>query len=541
MLNQFKVSTRLAVLAAVPLLVLIGICFSALSNMTQLAQGVDSLYQDRVKPLQQLKAVSDAFAVTIVDTLHKHRAGVIAATEAASTLQQAEQEALSQWQSYRSTLLTPEESQLINKAQPLIDAWLVQIRGYQPAIQDGSLLTIANQQFNQQLYEVADPLSRSLEDLIQLQLRESEKFVGVANETLSETSWLFSTIAIAIVLALSVLAFLVSRSISSPLISLRTTIRAVGDNSDLRLRATVEGSDEIAEAAEAFNQTLVRVQQFFQQLSQAVVSLAAASEQMSVISRNVSATALSQEQHANMIATAVNQMTVAIAEVARSAQSTSSQALDADKRTQVGYDQVSSNVLSITELSNTVGGASNVIATLHGESEKIGQVLTVIQSIAAQTNLLALNAAIEAARAGDAGRGFAVVADEVRTLATNTHQATESIRVMMASLQSSAKDAVAAMQLSQQHASSSVSNANAAGDVLGEIKLAVGSIVDMNTQISTATEEQTVVAEDISKNITEFSQSISEVSRSAQQSAEASQDLSVLAVRISQQAAQFQV
>ena len=541
MLNQFKVSTRLAMLAAVPLLVLVGICFGALSNMSQLAKGVDSLYQDRVKPLQQLKTVSDAFAVTIVDTLHKHRAGVVAAADAAETLKTAEQVALNQWQLYKSTLLTAEESRLIADTQPLIDAWLVQIRGYQQAIPDGSILKVANEQFNQQLYATADPLSGTLEALIQLQLRESEKFVNVANDTLSATSWLFSSIVIAVVIALSVLAFLVSRSISTPLIALRSTMMAVGERSDLRLRAPVAGDDEIADAAQAFNQTLTRVQQFFQQLSQAVVSLAAAAEQMSVISKNVSSTAHSQEQNANMIATAVNEMTVAIAEVARSAQATSSQASDADSRTQVGYEQVSANVVAITDLSDAVASASVVIETLNGESEKIGQVLTVIQSIAAQTNLLALNAAIEAARAGDAGRGFAVVADEVRTLATNTHQATESIRTMMASLQTSAKDAVSAMQLSQQHATNSVTNANAAGEVLGEIKQAVGSIVDMNTQISAATEEQTVVAEDISKNITEFSQSISEVSRSAEQSAEASEELSVLAVRISQQAALFQV
>ena len=541
MLNQFKVSTRLAMLAAVPLLVLVGICFGALSNMSQLAKGVDSLYQDRVKPLQQLKTVSDAFAVTIVDTLHKHRAGVVAAADAAESLKKAEQVALNQWQSYKSTLLTAEESRLIADTQPLIDAWLVQIRGYQQAIPDGSILKVANEQFNQQLYATADPLSGTLEALIQLQLRESAKFVDVAHDTLSATSWLFSSIVIAVVIALSVLAFLVSRSISTPLIALRSTMMAVGERSDLRLRAPVAGDDEIADAAQAFNQTLTRVQQFFQQLSQAVVSLAAAAEQMSVISKNVSSTAHSQEQNANMIATAVNEMTVAIAEVARSAQATSSQASDADSRTQVGYEQVSANVVAITDLSDAVASASVVIETLNGESEKIGQVLTVIQSIAAQTNLLALNAAIEAARAGDAGRGFAVVADEVRTLATNTHQATESIRTMMASLQTSAKDAVSAMQLSQQHATNSVTNANAAGEVLGEIKQAVGSIVDMNTQISAATEEQTVVAEDISKNITEFSQSISEVSRSAEQSAEASEELSVLAVRISQQAALFQV
>ena len=195
----------------------------------------------------------------------------------------------------------------------------------------------------------------------------------------------------------------------------------------------------------------------------------------------------------------------------------------------------------LNQLSATVGNAATVITTLNTKSEKIGQVLSVIQGIAAQTNLLALNAAIEAARASAAGRGFAVVADEVRTLATNTHQATESIRLMMASLQTSAKEAVDAMGISQTQAMHSVTNATAAGGVLAEIKQAVGSIVDMNTQISAATEQQTVVAEDISQNITEFSHSISEVSRSAKESAEASESLEVLAARISQQAALFRV
>ena len=433
-------------LAAVPLLVLVGICFGALSNMSQLAKGVDSLYQDRVKPLQQLKTVSDAFAVTIVDTLHKHRAGVVAAADTAETLKTAEQVALNQWQLYKSTLLTAEESRLIADTQPLIDAWLVQIRGYQQAIPDGSILKVANEQFNQQLYATADPLSGALEALIQLQLRESEKFVNVANDTLSATSWLFSSIVIAVVIALSVLAFLVSRSISTPLIALRSTMMAVGERSDLRLRAPVAGDDEIADAAQAFNQTLTRVQQFFQQLSQAVVSLAAAAEQMSVISKNVSSTAHSQEQNANMIATAVNEMTVAIAEVASSAQATSTQASDADSRTQVGYEQVSANVVAITDLSDAVASASVVIETLNGESEKIGQVLTVIQSIAAQTNLLALNAAIEAARAGDAGRGFAVVADEVRHLAMRTRSATEEIVQLIGNLDDSSRQALASMQ-----------------------------------------------------------------------------------------------
>lgn len=541
MLNQFKVSSRLAVLAALPLVVLIGLCIAALSNMTQLAQGVDSLYVDRVKPLQQIKQVSDSFAVVVVDTLHKHRAGLLSSSEASVAISEAEQQAMVQWQAYRNTLLTAEESRLIANTEPLITNWRQQIAEYQQGLASQTLVQIENSQFNQRLYETADPLSKALEELIQLQLTEANKFVTVAQETLVDTRWLFSVLVFVVVVVLSVFAFLVSQSISKPLSTLRTAVMAVGEHADLRLRAGVVGQDEIAQTAHAFNHTVETVQQFFQELSQAVISLAAAAEQMSAISKSVSSTAFSQEHHANLIATAVNEMSMAIAEVARSAQATSNQAQDADSRTQLGYEQVNSNVSTMHQLSTTVGNAAAVITTLNTESEKIGQVLSVIQGIAAQTNLLALNAAIEAARAGEAGRGFAVVADEVRTLATNTHQATESIRLMMASLQTSAKEAVDAMEVSQTQAMHSVTNATAAGGVLAEIKQAVGSIVDMNTQISAATEQQTVVAEDINQNITEFSHSITEVSRSAKESAEASASLAVLAAKISQQAALFRV
>jgi methyl-accepting chemotaxis protein len=541
MLNQLKVRSRLMLLTVIPLCFLILLAIMSLRDMRTLSSGVDSLYQDRVIPLQQLKTVADAYAVTIVDNLHKYRAGLLSHAETAALLTKAEQDASRVWQLYLTTELTARERELIAVANQQIAVWTTQLQQYQQALADDSLKSTDNQLFNQQLYAKADPLSAALNELVMLQQDEAGRFTTSAQQRLASMLWLFSGLVVVVLLGVIGFAVVVTRSIQQPLSALRHCIVGVGEQSDFRLRAPVQGKDEIAETADAFNQTMARMQQFFRSLNDAVQQMAAASDQMQVISQQVSQTAAEQEMQANMIATAINQMSAAIQEVANSALATSGQANQTEQSAQQGVQQVGANIASIEQLHGVVGAAGTVISELHQETDKISQVLAVIQTIAAQTNLLALNAAIEAARAGEAGRGFAVVADEVRTLATNTQKATESIRGMIDTLQHKAREAVQAMQQSQGHAQGSVSNAQQAGLVLNQIQQAVQSIVDMNVQICTATEQQTVVAEEINRNITEFSGSITEVSRSSAQSAAASSALAELANRLRQQTAAFHV
>ncbi len=541
MLSNFTVKSRLIGMAAVPLVLLIVVSLVSLMDMQRLSQGVESLYLDRVKPMQQIKIVSDAYAVTVVDTLHKYRGGLLDQPQANAQIEQATTAAAAAWQDYLATKLTPEETQLMQNAAALINSWQQQVAFYQQQMQQDKLIQMDAKAFNQQLYQQADQLSVALDKLIQLQLSEAANFNTEATASFEQMIWLFGVVAAIFVVLLILIAVAIYRSIQRPLAALRNTINAVGQNSDLRLRVEITGNDEIAEAAHSFNQTISRVQTFFAELSQAVQLLAHASGQMNTLSQQVSSTSFSQEQQVNSIATAINQMSAAIQEVASSAQLTSDQAGDADLKTQNGYDKVTQNIQTIDQLSGSINSASQVIQQLHGETDKISQVLAVIQSIAAQTNLLALNAAIEAARAGEAGRGFAVVADEVRTLATNTQQATESIRKMIETLQVAAKEAVSVMTLSQQHAGNSVEHARQAGSVLAEIRSSVGTIVDMNVQISTATEQQTVVAEEINKNISEFSYSIAEMVNSAQNTAKTSSSLAELAAQLRTQTAAYQV
>lgn len=395
--------------------------------------------------------------------------------------------------------------------------------------------------FNNQLYRAADPLSAALDNLIVLQLTESDKFRQTAEQDFRQFTQFFAVIIASVIILLIIIAKFIYSSINNPLTSLRTSIEQVGKNLDLRVRVNCIGQDELAATGKTFNHTLEKLQGFFAELGGAIQQMATASEQMHSISVQVTNTADEQSHRATLIAKAVTEMSAAIQEVAGNALATSEQANTTDILSQQGYQSVRDNVAAINQLSNALVNSAEIISNLNQESDKISQVLAVIRNIAEQTNLLALNAAIEAARAGEAGRGFAVVADEVRTLATSTQQETESIKTMIENLQRSSKSAVSSMQSSEQFAQLSVDKADTAGTIIEKIKDSISTIVDMNVQISTATEEQTIVADDISRNISDFTVSIGEVSRSAKESSTASEMLAHLAAKLQTQARAFKV
>ncbi|SEA93704.1 methyl-accepting chemotaxis protein [Alkalimonas amylolytica] len=542
MLNQLSVKLRLTAIIVVPLVVILVLAILSLREMQQLNQGIDSLYHDRVVPLRQIKVVSDAYAVTMVDTFHKYRSEQLNARQALQELQQARAEAERYWRQYLATELTANERRLVSDVERLRQPFFTEADRFTSAIEQNTFMTaIGNNEFNQRLYAVADPLSAALDALIMLQLDESERFRQAAEQSFVQSRLVFMLLLVTVFITLAVLGLWIYRSIQTPLRQLQSAIQAVGKSLDLTVRAAVAGNDELAEAAIAFNGTMDRLQLFFKELDGAIQQLATAAEEMSNISEQVSTTSGEQEQHVSMIATAITQMSSAIQEVAGSALRTSEQAGEADHLSEQGVSRVEQSIQSIGKLSAAMDEATKVIAQLNDESGKISQVLAVITSIAEQTNLLALNAAIEAARAGEAGRGFAVVADEVRQLATNTQKATESIRGMIDNLQLSSKEAVQAMENSGQFAKVSVTQVNETGDVINQMKSSVSHIVEMNAQVSTATEQQTIVAEEISKNISEFTVSIGEVTHSAKQSAEASDMLARLSSDLQQKAAAFKV
>ena len=336
------------------------------------------------------------------------------------------------------------------------------------------------------------------------------------------------------------IAFFITRSITMPL---RHTVSAMDNvaqgEGDLTHRLPVEGRDEIADLAQAFNQFAEKMRQSMEHVSGSTVQLSSAAEELSQITRDTSNGAQRQQQETEQVATAMNEMTATVQEIARNAASAANAAQEADGEASDGQRVVEETVERISHLASEVERASGVIGQLEQSSEKISTVIDVIRDISEQTNLLALNAAIEAARAGDAGRGFSVVASEIRTLANRTQESTEEIQQMIEDVQNGSREAVGAMSTSREHAQATTSQAHAAGDSLQSINRAVSIITDMNTQIASAAEQQGQVAEEINRNVVNISDAQAQTAEGGNQTATASGELARLAAQLQELVGQF--
>ena len=248
-----------------------------------------------------------------------------------------------------------------------------------------------------------------------------------------------------------------------------------------------------------------------------------------------------QQTETDQVATAINEMTATVQEVARNAIDAAAAANQADQEANSGKNVVGQTVSAIQLLATNVEQAADVIQKLEVDTTEIGGVLDVIKGIADQTNLLALNAAIEAARAGEQGRGFAVVADEVRTLASRTQESTEEINKMIESLQTGAKNAVSAMETGREQARTGVEQATLAGESLNAITQSVATINDMNTQIASAAEEQSKVSDEINRNVVNISQLADETASHVTEVADSSTELGRISVELKAEVEKFQL
>ncbi|WP_440874530.1 methyl-accepting chemotaxis protein [Thalassotalea sp. PLHSN55] len=347
--------------------------------------------------------------------------------------------------------------------------------------------------------------------------------------------------SIVIVLVALMLSGYIVKKLHREVKDLTNVMAKVRDNNDLTVRATYVGKSELGQIGIALNLTLEKFTAAMEEMASSSATLAASAEETSQTCLHNSSSLTEQQSEIGLIATAIEELSITVKEVAGNTQSAADAAKDADGKTQDARTVVQKSYHSIEDLAAEITNIAERITNLHTSSNNITNVVDVIKSVAEQTNLLALNAAIEAARAGEQGRGFAVVADEVRTLAQRTQDSTSEIENFISTLQSDANAAFSVIENSQKMADAAVENSKDVEQTLAHITDSVSEIFAVTEQVATAVEEQAMVTQDVAQNVVNVEAKSTETTVGANQITATANEQAQLAATLQNVASTFKI
>jgi methyl-accepting chemotaxis protein len=417
------------------------------------------------------------------------------------------------------------------------DARLTQLdsalAGYRSALQAFKAANAAIGQARKEMTVQGQDIVKLSDDLYQFQLDRRDQESAQAR-TLQITCTLLALI-------LGVLAaVIITRQITRPLQETLAVVDRIASG-DLTQSQAVTRRDELGVLQQGIQRMGNTLRDLITGIRDGVTQIASAAEELSAVTEQTSAGVNSQKVETDQVATAMHEMSATVQEVARNAEQASQAASNADKEARDGDRVVGEAIAQIERLATEVGRSADAMTQLEQESDKIGKVMDVIKAVAEQTNLLALNAAIEAARAGEAGRGFAVVADEVRGLAQRTQQSTEEIESLVAGLQNGTRQVSSIMLSSRELTANSVQLSRKAGTSLSSITQTVSNIQAMNQQIAAAAEEQSAVAEEISRSIVNVRDVSEQTASASEETAASSVELARLGGQLQTMVSHFRV
>ena len=440
---------------------------------------------------------------------------------------------------YRATPLEDDERAAGDKLDQIWPAYTSSSERIMALLDSGQV-----EQARTQLNTANNELFRQARELIRVMIESNSRQIkegAVAADELrgSALAWMISGIVLAFIIALTI-GVLITRLITRPIAQAVESAQRIAKG-DLTQAILTERTDEAGQLLMALADMQGGLKSTLVEIANASDQLASAAEELSAVTDESSRGLTRQNDEIQQAATAVNQMTAAVDEVASNAVSTSEASRQATTEAEDGRQQVEQAVSGMSSMVSEINDSTQSVADLAGQVREIGKVIDVIRGIADQTNLLALNAAIEAARAGEQGRGFAVVADEVRALAHRTQISTVDIEKMIGEVQIGADGAVAAMNKSLTWANNTQTLAQNAGEALQRITASVSMINERNLVIASASEEQAQVAREVDRNLLNIQDLSTQTAAGANQTNAASQDLSCLATSFNALVSKFQL
>ncbi|ENM5789527.1 methyl-accepting chemotaxis protein [Vibrio mimicus] len=373
-----------------------------------------------------------------------------------------------------------------------------------------------------------------------------EEELAILNKEYSKSQNFSETILFiglfAVLASVAVAYWSILRFVAKPIKQIESAMADIAQGEgDLSRRLEVTSNDELGQLSTAFNQFVSRIHNTISEVVGVTVSLREEMQHILKSTQQINSFASGQQQESDAVAAAVNEMQATSQSVSDSANQAAQSSQKADHQVEQTQQTVRHTVDSIEHLSAEIQSATQVINQLDHEVNSIASVLDVIRGIAEQTNLLALNAAIEAARAGEQGRGFAVVADEVRSLASRTQDSTGEIQHMIEKLQQGARQAVDVMSRSAESRNKTLENADKTTQSLQHIETSITHMNDMNTQIASASEQQSVVSAEVNLNIQNIADSSKQMVGMVRQAQAACESLSMQCEHLDKLVGRFKV
>lgn len=565
-LRDASIKKKLIILVSVMTVAMISLGLYAINGIKMTNKGLETVYNENVVPMKDLKAISDLYAVNIVDTSHKVRNGNLVWAQGIEAIKSSQTDIGVYWSQYLQTDLSKEDEKLASEVEILFVEANKSIGKLLNIMEQKDMEALVNYTTNE-LYPKIEPLTDKINQLINLQLQEAQKEYKESVYRYNMIQIILIAIIIAGLGVSLMLAYIIIKSITT-----QTNIMMAGIGEDESGNITVKeievkSHDELGQLAMTLNGLTSQVRGFINKVRVSTDSVANSSTELSTNIHQSSVTL-------NEMSKTVGEIAIAASEQARETESGSENIYILGKLVMMNQEQLKqlnkvtgvvdqnktyglsilNDLINKTEINkNAILEVAQTIQETKISAEKIEQASNMIKSIADQTNLLALNAAIEAARAGEAGKGFAVVAEEIRQLAEQSNSFTDDIVEIILDLTNKANYSVKTMNQVREIAEAQTKSVDETSvrfeSISQSIEIMNGVLHQLNTsmnemsskkdEIITVIETLSAISEENAAGTEQALASIEEQTATLDELSERTEQLSTLAVELQEAVGKF--